>query len=53
MLYLAESDNGEYSITIIIPEGTEFDSQFKAYDVDNQEWIVINGWNWNFELITE
>ena len=39
---VATSDNGE--LYLLVRPGTDFDSTFKAWDTDNQEFIRVNGW---------
>lgn len=45
--YLAECI--ESSIAILVRPGEDLDSTFTAWDMDNQEYIRINGWLWSFE----
>lgn len=49
--YLATCD--EYELLILVKPGTDLDSRFKAWDVDCQEFIYINGWLWTFERVDE
>ena len=39
---VATSDNGE--LYLLVKPGTDFDSTFRAWDTDNQEFIRVNGW---------
>ncbi len=32
------------SLFLLIREGEDLDSRFKAWDTDNQEFIIVNGW---------
>jgi hypothetical protein len=34
----------ECDLYLLIKPGTDLDSRFKAWDTDNQEWLVVNGW---------
>lgn len=34
---------------ILVKPGTDLDSRFKAWDMDAQEFIMINGWVCTFE----
>lgn len=34
---------------IMVKPGTDFDSRFKAWDSDMQEYVMVNGWMWTFE----
>ena len=45
--YIAESD--DITLFILVKPETDFDSTFKAWDSDNQEYIRINGWLFTFE----
>jgi hypothetical protein len=38
----------EHEMPILVKPGTDFDSTFKAWDMDNQEYVTINGWLWIF-----
>ena len=42
----AECDACE--MPILVKAGTDLDGTFKAWDMDNQEYVTINGWNWTF-----
>lgn len=37
------------SFPMLIQPGTDLDSRFKAWDVDEGEFIMVNGWLWTFE----
>lgn len=39
---VAESD--AYTLFLLVRLGTEYDSTFKAWDTDAQEFIRVNGW---------
>jgi hypothetical protein len=30
---------------------TDFDSRFRAYDADECEWLMVNGWLFHFEHV--
>jgi len=45
--YLASCS--EADLFILVKPHTDMDSNFKAWDTDNQEYVRINGWLWNFE----
>ena len=36
-------------LELLIKPDTDLDSRFKAWDADNGEWLMINGWNFIFE----
>lgn len=38
------SQFGEIELYLLIKPNTDLDSRFKAWDTDNQEWIMVNGW---------
>lgn len=40
-----------HDLFIMVKPGTDFDSAFKAWDSDAQEFIRINGWLWTFERV--
>lgn len=33
----------------LVKPDTDYDSRFKAFDTDNQEWIMVNGWMCSIE----
>lgn len=39
----------EFEGPLLIKPDTCLDSTFKAWDMDNQEYLLINGWLWTFE----
>jgi hypothetical protein len=43
----ATSDGCE--LYLLVKPGTDFDSRFRAWDTDNQEFISVNGWMFTFE----
>lgn len=47
--YFASCD--ECDMPILVRPNTNFDDRFKAWDMDEQEFIHINGWLWIFEPI--
>lgn len=34
---------------MLIKPDTDYDSSFKAFDTDSQEWITVHSWLWTFE----
>jgi hypothetical protein len=40
---------GEYVLSLLVRPGTEFDGAFKAWDMDAQEFIRVNGWLFSIE----
>ena len=45
--YLAIAGMNE--VHILVKPDTDLDSTFKAWDCDDQEWIMVNGWLCTFE----
>jgi hypothetical protein len=43
--------NGPVELWLLIKPETDLDSAFRAWDTDNQEFIIVNGWL--FALISE
>ena len=43
------ADGGEYSLALLVKPGTDFDTRFKAWDRDEQEFIRVNGWLFTIE----
>jgi len=37
-------DTGFTDFPILVKPDTDLDSRFKAFDTDNQEYIMVNGW---------
>lgn len=46
--YYGYTGMGEVVFILVKPE-TDFDDTFKAWDMDNQEFVKLNGWLWIFE----
>lgn len=43
-------DNGQgASLFVLVHPLEDLDGLFKAWDMDAQEWIVVNGWLWTVE----
>lgn len=40
---------GEFDLFLLVQPDTDFESTFKAWDTDAQEWIRVNGWL--FEIV--
>lgn len=38
------ADCGEHELFLLVKPGTDFDSTFRAWDTDSQEFIRVNGW---------
>lgn len=39
-----ELEAGTVYLTLLVKPGTDLGERFKAWDIDNQEYIVVNGW---------
>lgn len=37
-------EHGIGELHLFVKPDTDFDGRFKAYDADNCEWIMVNGW---------
>lgn len=46
-----EASCTEYDVHMFVRPNVDFDDRFRAYDADNCEWIMVNGWMWTFEDI--
>lgn len=38
------ADNHAVTLFLLVKPDTDFDSRFKAWDTDEQEFIFVNGW---------
>jgi hypothetical protein len=47
---VAESSDGLHDLYLLVKPGTDFDSTFKAWDTDNQEFIRVNGWLYSVSI---
>lgn len=43
---------GAYDLSLLIRPGTDLDATFKAWDMDNQEFIRVNGWLFSFTPVS-
>ncbi len=34
----------DHELYLLVRPDTDFESTFKAWDTDNQEWLYVNGW---------
>ena len=41
-LVLIEREHDEFAA--LVKPDTDFDDRFKAFDIDNNEWLWVNGW---------
>lgn len=44
---VAESD--QHTLFLLVRPGTDYDSTFRAWDTDEQEFIQVNGWLFSVE----
>jgi|688.fasta_scaffold462568_2 hypothetical protein len=40
-----------YSLEIAVQPGTDMDGRFRAFDLETNEYIWLNGWLWTFHAI--
>jgi hypothetical protein len=40
---------GEYDLSLLIKPDADLDGSFKAWDMDEQEYIKVNGWLFSIE----
>lgn len=43
------ADADMISLYLLIKPDTDLDGRFKAWDTDEQTFIIVNGWNFDFE----
>jgi len=41
---------GPVELYLLVKPGTDFDDTFRAWDMDAQEYIRVNGWMFNIEV---
>jgi hypothetical protein len=39
---------GMSSLAVLTHPATDFDDRFKCFDMDNGEWLIVNGWMADF-----
>jgi len=44
-----QASGGPYDLFLLVRPNVDFDSRFRAWDTDEQEWIMVNGWLFSFE----
>ena len=42
---------GEIDLYLLVKPDTDFDTTFKAWDTDEQEWLFVNGWLFVIETV--
>lgn len=45
------AEGGCYCLSLLIQPDADLDGTFKAWDMDSQGWIRVNGWNFSFEQV--
>lgn len=48
-----EADSAAYTLHLLVMPGQDYDETFKAWDMDEQEFIEVDGWLWSFETIED
>jgi hypothetical protein len=43
------ASGGGYELYLLVKPDTDFDSTFRAWDMDEQEFIQVNGWLFTIE----
>lgn len=43
----AESSNNEYVLSLLVSPDTDFEDCFKAWDIDANAFVRLNGWLWS------
>ena len=41
----------EADLFVLVKPDADLDGIFKAWDTDNQQWILVNGWNFTAEEV--
>lgn len=45
--------SAQYEFYLLVKPGDDLDGVFKAWDMDNQEWVHLNGWLYTIEEVPE
>lgn len=43
------ASSSAYDLDLLVEPGADFDGTFRAWDVDCQEWLDVNGWLFQIE----
>jgi hypothetical protein len=43
------ADASCYCMNLLVKPDTDYDSTFRAWDMDAQEFVTLNGWLWSIE----
>lgn len=38
------AEGGEFTLDLLVKPDADLDGTFRAYDLDEEEWIKVNGW---------
>jgi hypothetical protein len=44
---------GMCELHLFVRPHADLDGTFKAYDADECDWLAVNGWNFNIEIIVD
>jgi hypothetical protein len=39
-----QAEGGSYSLTLLVQEDYDPDDRFKAFDVNEEDYLMVNGW---------
>jgi len=45
------ADCGAHTLALLVKPDQDYDDTFKAWDIDEQEYVTVNGWLWTFETL--
>jgi len=45
------AENDEMILSLLVRPGTDFETCFRAWDIDEQEFIRVNGWLFTTEMV--
>lgn len=43
------ADGGPYTLELLVKPDVDLDGSFKAYDLDEGQWLTVHGYNFTFE----
>lgn len=44
-----QAEGGCFSLSLLVKTDADLDGTFRAFEVDTQEWLNVNGWNFTIE----
>lgn len=47
-----QASGSGHDLFLLVKPDTDYDSRFKAWDMDQQEWVGVNGWLFSIEEVT-